>query len=688
MLFSLLQPLHSPILLPLRHFRCKCSGPDISFYRDAFARKMALAGIKPHHRIALGVSGGSDSMALCVLTAGWKSEGFSGKVDSSGYIDGLLGIVVDHRLRPESVEEARIVQERAMKMGIRCEISCCIWPDGRPKVGDLQEAAREMRYQIFQDVCAKQHIGVLLVAHHADDQSVDLLEESLDLQYYFFHLILTAELFILRLSRNSGVFGLAGMAFVSQLFSAPVNHPWSSSSNNGVLLVRPMLELSKGDMYEICQGGKQIWVEDPTNQCTLFTRNRIRIALKNLSSSSFSSEMKALVSACRLTRLFIENISHKMLEESVSIMNEGYSIIDLEKLDPLNVDDLCLSRFLVMIVQFISQRQRPIRGSAMKLLLEYIRNIPCKTSLTAAGCYLCAAPGSKGKKIIVCYSPESPLSSNLLLSSFYCEEGASFSSVIEQIVKDAKFYSNRFVAESPSMPFLRAKSSEAILREAVQIKLISQSTYNTIRSLQMEEHDIFCSQNGVDEANELGHRARASSPSNVQIYPGQSYHFMCRFLLTWKLYEMKDGISSNLNEYNPISEADGKNLCQCCRITQEHGLIIRHMVDADWLYLAKLSESQTLNEGRNELETSNFETGHHLAMEHWCSSYLRSSVQTALQKLKYVPAAARRALPVLVNSHNLPICIPSIGFSCCPFLSIEAEFRPRVPLGGGYRSFL
>ncbi|KAL0925303.1 hypothetical protein M5K25_003624 [Dendrobium thyrsiflorum] len=658
MLFSLLPPLHRPILLPLRHFRCKCSGPDISFYREAFARKMALAGIKPHHRIALGVSGGSDSMALCVLTAGWKSEGLSGKFDSSGYIDGLLGIVVDHRLRPESVEEARIVQERAMKMGIRCEISCCSWPDGRPKVGDLQEAAREMRYQIFQDVCAKQHVGVLLVAHHADDQ---------------------AELFILRLSRNSGVFGLAGMAFVSQLFSAPVNRPWSGSSNNGVLLVRPMLELSKRDMYEICQSGKQIWVEDPTNQCTLFTRNRIRIALKNLSSSSFSSEMKALVSACRLTRLFIENISHKMLEHSVSTMNEGYSIIDLEKLDPSNVDDLCLSRFLVMIMQFISQRQRPIRGSVMKLLLEYIRNIPCKTSLTAAGCYLCAAPRSKGKKIIVCYSPESPLSTKLLLPSFYCEEGASFSSVIEQIVRDAKFYSNRFVAETPSMPFLRAKSSEAILKEAVQIKLISQSTYNSIRSLQMEEHDIFCSQNGVEEPYDSGHRARVSTPSNVQIYPGQSYHFMCRFLVTWKLSEMKDGVSSNLNEYNPISEADGKKFCQFCRITQEHALTIRHMVDADWLYLAKLSESQTLNEGRNDLETS---------MEHWCSSYMRSSVQTALQNLKYVPAAARRALPVFVNSHNLLICIPSIGFSCCPFLSIEAEFRPRVPLGGGYRSFL
>lgn len=67
--------------------------------------------------VALGVSGGPDSMALCVLTAGWKSEGLIGTGGSSGYIDGLLGIVVDHRLRPESAEEARIVQERVMRMG-------------------------------------------------------------------------------------------------------------------------------------------------------------------------------------------------------------------------------------------------------------------------------------------------------------------------------------------------------------------------------------------------------------------------------------------------------------------------------------------------------------------------------------------------------------------------------------------
>lgn len=68
----------------------------------------------------MGVSGGPDSTALCVLTAGWKSDGLGvGPVrnDGTGYIDGLLGIVVDHKLRPESGEEADLVRERVTKMG-------------------------------------------------------------------------------------------------------------------------------------------------------------------------------------------------------------------------------------------------------------------------------------------------------------------------------------------------------------------------------------------------------------------------------------------------------------------------------------------------------------------------------------------------------------------------------------------
>ncbi|KAG0493925.1 hypothetical protein HPP92_004919 [Vanilla planifolia] len=55
-------------------------------------------------------------MALCAFLPGWKSEPSSGTIDALGYLDGLLGIIVDHRLRRGS-EEAKVVQERVMKMG-------------------------------------------------------------------------------------------------------------------------------------------------------------------------------------------------------------------------------------------------------------------------------------------------------------------------------------------------------------------------------------------------------------------------------------------------------------------------------------------------------------------------------------------------------------------------------------------
>jgi len=81
---------------------------------------------------ALGVSGGPDSMALCVLTAGWKTAGVNSVgTDSSGFIDGLLAIIVDHGLRAESKDEANIVCNRVSQMGgskFGCFIlDCIVW---------------------------------------------------------------------------------------------------------------------------------------------------------------------------------------------------------------------------------------------------------------------------------------------------------------------------------------------------------------------------------------------------------------------------------------------------------------------------------------------------------------------------------------------------------------------------------
>ncbi|GMP59847.1 hypothetical protein CsSME_00022957 [Camellia sinensis var. sinensis] len=610
----------NPSIASINRLLCSCSSRqhdpiDMSKYIEAFAKRMAMAGLKPHHRIALGVSGGPDSMALCVLAASWKTNGTNATGgQSSSFIDGLLAIIVDHGLRSESKDEANTVSHRVLDMGIRYEIASCEWPDGRPKKGHLQEAARDRRYQIFQNVCIQHQIGVLLIAHHADDQ---------------------AESFILRLSRNSGVLGLAGMAFISQLYSTYPTFNGEASNNHGILLVRPLLELSKEDMY------------------------------------------KAVILTCRRTRLYVDQSCCNLINQSVTIMNKGYAIIDIEILNPSKVEDIFLSKFVALVLQFISQRHRPVRGSALKLLLDYFRTFPCKTSFTAAGCYICPAPGSKGSKILVCCSVDSclPLKTELF-HKLSCEGQKHFMlREIEQIIADGKLYLDHLVPDASNVLFLDGTSSESVLVEARRINILSESTYRNILSLRRDETKKFRSKTEDVSNCELMHKVETlgSNLSSPTLQPGYIGYFMNRFLVKWELIEKisRDGYC-----------------CESCLVGHDKVAEVRHMVDADWLYLAKLSECHHMENSEVQRVLSVEKLEQVTGKINVCSDYAQISAQNALRLLKSIPVAARRGLPVLVNPQGQLLSIPSVGFKYCPCLAVSAVFMPRVPLGGGHSSFV
>ncbi|KAK1266275.1 hypothetical protein QJS04_geneDACA019344 [Acorus gramineus] len=472
---------------------------------------------------ALGVSGGPDSVALCVLAAGWKSDGLDradAVCSSSGFIDGLLGIVVDHRLRPESGEEAKCVRDRVSKMGIRCEVARCDWLDGHPKQGRLQEAARDMRW--------------------------------------------------------------------------------------------------------VCRGVHQEWVEDPTNQNPLFARNRIRMSLRSLSSGTFKSEMQAIISACRLTRSYVDHICDKLISEAVTIMEHGYAIIDIEKLNPLKVEDLCLSRFLTLILQ---------------------------TALTAAGCYLCAAPGSKGTKVLVCCSIDSPLPSKTEASHPY-KGNLCPPTEIGQIIENAKVYTERMVPNASEVHFLQAKSSQDVLCEAKALKLINESTSRSILSLQMEESNNFRLKEEEKPVNELKYESKSAAASLIPLKPGESCYYMNRFLVSWKLY---DNVSAKATDCHQDA---GKGSCDyTCAVDCRSSAAVRNMVDADWLYLANISKCQVQYATEKNKVASTGKTNHY-ARTAPLSDYVQVSAQQALQALKLIPVSARRGLPMLVDSQGLILNIP------------------------------
>ncbi|XP_022145008.1 uncharacterized protein LOC111014535 isoform X2 [Momordica charantia] len=491
-----------------------------------------------------------------------------------------------------------------------------------------------------------------------------------------------AELFILRLSRSSGVLGLAGMPFTSQIFSSHTYSYSEVSKNCGILLVRPLMDFSKDDMYKICQGANQDWVEDPTNRSSLFARNRIRMSLGDLSSCTLKSELRAIISACRKTRLFIDQVCLSLANQTLTITELGYAIINLEILNQLKIKDICLSKFVSLVLQFISQRHRPVRGNTAKLVLDYIRTVPCKTSLTAAGCYISPAPGSKGTRCIISSSVDCPLPSAIEVfhAPSYREEKHDISDGLEQIINDGKSYLEHFIPKASDVHFLDS-SPESVLDEAKRLNIISESTYRIIISLQMQETKLFKADSKFTPGYESKHGSHSvKTLSSGLLKSGQMCNFMNRFSITWKIRDE--------NEDNSIFEAASCNtVCKACVLGCDMELEVRHMTESDWLYLSKLSEC-TVDDFQDQRDTSSSLELQTMESPNGCLNYATSSARRALVLLKLIPVAARRSLPVLVNHQGLLLSIPSIRFSHCPWLMASAEFKLRVPFGGGHSSFM
>ncbi|MBV9842201.1 MAG: tRNA lysidine(34) synthetase TilS [Sphingomonadaceae bacterium] len=189
-----------------------------------FAARLAELGCHHDDALAVAVSGGGDSVALLLLAIAARP----GRVSAA---------TVDHGLRAEAAAEAQSVAALCARLGAPHTI---LTVDVARVRGGLQASARAARYDALARWCPAPW---LLVGHQRDD---------------------VAESLLMRLSRGSGVGGLARM---HDLWDMGPDRP---------ALVRPLLGWSRAELLAICVAAGVQPIDDPSNRDPRFDRAHAR----------------------------------------------------------------------------------------------------------------------------------------------------------------------------------------------------------------------------------------------------------------------------------------------------------------------------------------------------------------------------------------------------------------------------
>lgn len=235
-------------------------------------------------RLLAGVSGGADSVAL-----------LSGLV-ASGADVGVAHL--DHGTRDgESARDAEWVEALAASMGVSCFVRAVDVPGlAAGRKGSFEEVAREVRYDFLAETARAHGYEAIATGHHADDQ---------------------AETVLMRIVRGTSLMGLGGIPEVGE---------W-----DGVVLIRPLLGVSRADIEVYLHENDLEYLEDASNADRRYVRNRIRHELLPMLREEFNPRVdSALRNLAALSR-DEDGLLRELAGEAMAGCVDGESRIDRER---------------------------------------------------------------------------------------------------------------------------------------------------------------------------------------------------------------------------------------------------------------------------------------------------------------------------------------------------------------------
>jgi tRNA(Ile)-lysidine synthase len=252
---------------------------------------------KPTNNLLVAVSGGADSMSLCHLLT---NAGFTFTVAHCNF--NLRG--------KEADADEKFVVDYCKKNNIKCftkKFNTLVYAEN--KGISIQMAARELRYNWFNELLAKHNFDCLLTAHHANDN---------------------IETFFINLLRGSGINGLKAIL------------PKKDK------LVRPLLFATRAEIEAYIAKSNILFREDSSNKEDKYLRNHLRLqvipALKKL-NPSFEKTLSTEIEILQQTNLILKKEVEKQRKKLLIAEDDTFKI-SIKKLEKTTASKLILFELL------------------------------------------------------------------------------------------------------------------------------------------------------------------------------------------------------------------------------------------------------------------------------------------------------------------------------------------------------
>ena len=269
--------------------------------------------------IALGLSGGPDSMALLFLLLEWKK-----KVNCN-----IIALIVNHNLRHEFKNEILPILKFLNKKKINYKI---LSVRKSSVIKKSMNEARLNRYNLLTNFCKKNNILHLFVAHHKEDN---------------------LETFVYRKLAGSDLNGLSAINNISLI--------------NKTVILRPLLNFSKKSIINYNKRNNIIYLDDPSNLDLKYARPTIRNFLNETNKKellNIENEYLYLNKYSKLYKLMISQILIKVIHH----IKRNEVKLNLEYF--LNYNVLILIKITEKIYQFLNNKNKHLRSKKIELFIK------------------------------------------------------------------------------------------------------------------------------------------------------------------------------------------------------------------------------------------------------------------------------------------------------------------------------